>query len=152
MNRHYLNQWWPSLLTHIYITQPGWVVIPFRASMKLWTLTQVKAFCLIAPSNYLNHCRLIINQILWHSIMNHFADHYIHHMMMSSNGNIFHITGPLWGESTSHWWTPLTKGQWHGALMFSLICAWTNGWENNRDAGDLRRHHVHYEVTVMTGP
>ena len=26
------------------------------------------------------------------------------------------------------------KGQWRGALMFSLICAWTNGWANNRDA------------------
>ena len=32
------------------------------------------------------------------------------------------------------------KGQWRGALMFSLTCAWTNGWTNNRDAGDLRRH------------
>ena len=41
------------------------------------------------------------------------------------------------------------KGQWHGALMFSLICAWTNGWVNNRDAGDLRRHCAHYDVTVM---
>ena len=25
------------------------------------------------------------------------------------------------------------KGQWCGALMFSLICAWTNGWINNRE-------------------
>ena len=41
------------------------------------------------------------------------------------------------------------KGQWRGALVFSLICAWTNGWANNRDAGDLRRHHAHYDVTVM---
>ena len=41
------------------------------------------------------------------------------------------------------------KGQWRGALMFSLISAWTNGWVNNRDAGDLRRHRVHYDVTVM---
>ena len=24
--------------------------------------------------------------------------------------------------------------------MFSLICAWINGWVNNRKAGDLRRH------------
>ena len=24
------------------------------------------------------------------------------------------------------------KGQWHGTLMFSLICTWTNGWANNR--------------------
>ena len=28
------------------------------------------------------------------------------------------------------------KGQWHGAYMFSLICAWINGWVNNREAGD----------------
>ena len=41
------------------------------------------------------------------------------------------------------------KGQWRGALMFSLICTWTNGWVNSRDAGDLRRHHTHYDVTVM---
>ena len=32
------------------------------------------------------------------------------------------------------------KGQWCGALMFSLICAWTNGWVNNHEAGDLRCH------------
>ena len=41
------------------------------------------------------------------------------------------------------------KGQWRGALMFSLICAWINGWVNNREAGDLRRHRAHYEVIVM---
>ena len=35
------------------------------------------------------------------------------------------------------------------ALMFSLICAWTNGWASNREAGDLRRHHAHYVVNVM---
>ena len=28
------------------------------------------------------------------------------------------------------------KGQWRGALMFSLICVWINGWVNNREAGD----------------
>ena len=36
-----------------------------------------------------------------------------------------------------------------GALMFSLICVWINGWVNTRDAGDLRRHRDHYDVTVM---
>ena len=41
------------------------------------------------------------------------------------------------------------KGQWRGALMFSLICAWINDWVNNRDAGDLRRHRTHFDVTVM---
>ena len=41
------------------------------------------------------------------------------------------------------------KGQWRGALMFSLICAWINGWVNNSGAGDLRRHRAHYDVTVI---
>ena len=28
------------------------------------------------------------------------------------------------------------KGQWRGALMFSLVYAWINDWINNREAGD----------------
>ena len=42
------------------------------------------------------------------------------------------------------------KGQWRGALMFSLICSWIDGWVNNREAGDLRRHRARYDVTVMS--
>ena len=30
------------------------------------------------------------------------------------------------------------KGQWRGALVLSLICAWINAWVNNRGASDLR--------------
>ena len=41
------------------------------------------------------------------------------------------------------------KGQWRGALMFSLICARINGWENTPEAGDLRRHPTHCDVIVM---
>ena len=41
------------------------------------------------------------------------------------------------------------KGQWRGALMFSLICAWINGWVNNRKAGDWRHTRAHYDVIVM---
>ena len=41
------------------------------------------------------------------------------------------------------------KGQWRGALMFTLICARINGWVNNREAGDWRRCRGHYDVTVM---
>ena len=41
------------------------------------------------------------------------------------------------------------KGQWRGALMFSLNFAWINGWANNREAGDLRRHRTYYDVIVM---
>ena len=38
------------------------------------------------------------------------------------------------------------KGQWRGALRFSLICVWINGWANNHEAGDLRRYD---DITVM---
>ena len=71
--------------------------------------------------------------------------------MTSSNGHIFCITGPLCGEFTGefptqrpvmwgffvwriHWSLVNSpqKGQWCRDLMFSLICAWTNGWARNR--------------------
>ena len=41
------------------------------------------------------------------------------------------------------------KGKWRGTLVFSVICAWTNGWVNSRYTGDFRRHCAHYDVTVM---
>ena len=46
-----------------------------------------------------------------------------YHMMTSSNGNIFRVTGPLCGEFTGHRWIPLTKGQWCRALVVFFICA-----------------------------
>ena len=42
------------------------------------------------------------------------------------------------------------KGQWSGALMFSLICPWINAWVDNCEAGGLRRHLVHYDVTTWS--
>ena len=42
------------------------------------------------------------------------------------------------------------KCQWRGALMFSLIYSWMNGLANTHEAGDLRHHRVHYDVTVMS--
>ena len=54
-------------------------------------------------------------------------------MVTSSDGIIFRVTGPLWGEST---------GQ-HVALMFFLFCTRTTSWANNRDTGDLRCRPAH---------
>ena len=81
-----------------------------------------------------------------HTLMNPF---YFSHTMTSSNRNIFRVTGSLGGEPTGHRWIPPQEGQWRRASMFSLIWAWTNGRESNRDVGDLRRHCTHYDVTVM---
>ena len=49
-------------------------------------------------------------------------------MMTASNGNILHITGPLWGKSTGHWWMPPTKASdvelWHDQMeTFSALLA-----------------------------
>ena len=41
------------------------------------------------------------------------------------------------------------KGQWRGALMFSLIYAWINGWVNTGEIGNFRRHRTNYDVIVM---
>ena len=49
---------------------------------------------------------------------------------------------PVTGEFPS-------QGKWCWALVFSLTCALTNDWVNSQDASDLRRHHTHYDVTVM---
>ena len=68
-------------------------------------------------------------------------------VMTSSNGNIFRVTGPLCREFT----VSRTRANEAELLMFSLICAWINGWINNREAGDLRRHRVHYDV-IEIGP
>ena len=39
--------------------------------------------------------------------------------------------------------------KWKYFLIFSLICAWMNGWDNHREAGDFRRHRAYYDGTVM---
>ena len=71
-------------------------------------------------------------------------------MMTSSNGNIFRVTGHLCGEFSGDRWIPRTKASDAGLWSFFLICAWINGWGNNREGCNLRRHRAHYNVTVMS--
>ena len=75
---------------------------------------------------------------------------------------LWHVSGThdddiKWKHFPCHWpfvkgiqrWPvdPPHKGQWRGALIFDSTL--TNGWINNRDAGDLKHHCTHYDVTVM---
>ena len=46
------------------------------------------------------------------------------------------------GEFPSQW--PVTR-----SFDAFLYCTRINGWVSNREAGDLRRHRTHYDVTVM---
>ena len=69
------------------------------------------------------------------------------------------MTSSKWKHFSRHW--PVVrgihrssvnsthKGQCPGALILTLIWARINGWVNNHEAGDLRRHRAHYDVIVV---
>ena len=61
--------------------------------------------------------------------------------MTSSNGNIFHVTGHLPSEFPAQ--RPVTQSF---DVFFDLH---PNKRLRKREAGDLRRHRAHYDVTVM---
>ena len=59
----------------------------------------------------------------------------------------FRVTGPLCrGIHRSPVNSP-HKGQWRGAMLFSLISAWINAWVNNHKA--LRCQSTHYDIIAM---
>ena len=76
-----------------------------------------------------------------------------------SGSNLTHDDVIKWKHFPSYWpfvrgihRSPLNspqKGLWRRALMFSLICARINGWVNNGEAGDLKRHRANCDVIVM---
>ena len=53
-----------------------------------------------------------------------------------TNGSIFRVIGPLWGEFTGHRWIPLTKAS--DAQLWCFLCSAPekNDCTNNRYAGD----------------
>ena len=70
-------------------------------------------------------------------------------MMTSSNGNIVRVTGHWCREFACHRWIPRTKGSDAELWCFLWSAPWINGWVNDSDAGDLRLHRAHYDITVM---
>ena len=70
-------------------------------------------------------------------------------MMTSSKGSIFRVTGLCAGKSPVSGEFPSQRAVTQ-SFDFALICAWINGWVNNRKAGYLRRHRAHYDVIVMS--
>ena len=103
--------------------------------------------------------------LLFELMVGHFTDAYVRHQgpigsLIRRRSNLaVHDDVIKWKHFPRYWpfvrgihWSPVIsphKGQWRGASMLSLICVWRNGWVNNREAGDLRRHRAHYDVTVM---
>ena len=64
-------------------------------------------------------------------------------MMAPSNGNVFRVTGTLCGEIQRSLVNSPHKGQWRGALMFSLnkrLSKQSWGWWFETPSRSLRRH------------
>ena len=133
-------------------------------------VAQVMACYLTTPSQYLNQCWLLYNGAMWHSpestpsaqasvLHNEFENDTFKITSIRPRANELHDDVIKWKHFPRNWpfvrgihRSPVNsphKGQWRGALMFSLIYVWIKGWVNNREAGDLRRYLVHYDVTVM---
>ena len=70
--------------------------------------------------------------------------------MTSSNGNIFRVTGLLCGEFTGPRWILRTKASDAELWCFLWSAPEINSWVNNPEAGDLRRHRAHCDVSVMS--
>ena len=58
----------------------------------------------------------------------------------SWHGNIFRVTGPLWGEFIGDRWFPSPRKQQPRLWCFFFIWAQRNVWTNSRGVGDFRRH------------
>ena len=74
---------------------------------------------------------------------------YYQDMMTSSNENLIRVTGLLCEEFTVHRWIPFTKASDAELWCFLWSAPRINGWVNKHEAGDLRRHDDHYDITVM---
>ena len=106
------------------------------------SLGQIMARHYSAQNHYPKQCRLIVIWILVNASPWNFSSREMQlkllcgkSWLLSSGLNHFdvikwkhfRVTGLWWGESTGHRRIPLTEGQWRGALIFSLVCAWRNG-------------------------
>ena len=119
-----------------------------------WITSSPMQFCAIkvVSKNRVLHLKMIpfvmvikSNSTCFHACANNFVNSWWRHQMETFFASLATCAGysPVTREFPAH------KGQWRGALMVSLIWSWTNGWLNNRDACDLRRHRAHYDIIVM---
>ena len=122
-----------------------------------------------APCKNIELCKSLASSPHRHVILSHVRSYflylYIHNMSVCEIDDTWQYSFAIhddvikWKHFPRYWpfvrvihRSPVNsqhKRQWRGALMFSLICVWINGWVNNRETGDLRRYRAHYDVTVM---
>ena len=141
-----------STLTQLYISHKYTTNYHSRSHFLHWqwvanmdTYKHMHPSLIVAQRRHLEHRSVsILSLSSVPPVIGHFLDQWIHFHDDVIKWKIFRVTGPLSGEFTGHRWIPRK-----GPLMFSLICAWIDGWVNNHEAGNLRRHRAYYDVIVM---
>ena len=147
--RHHRNEIWQcdftiAVIRNLVIISLTLNVITFSAQCH-----HSMQFRLIKPPNlpgshyvFLRHQRpqILSTWQLW----NNFSYPWLRHQMETFSALLAICAGnsPVIGEFPAQ--RPVTRNS-----MFSLICTWINVWANNRNAGVLRRHCAHYDLTVM---
>ena len=125
-----LSQWEKTLHMQRLLTRAK--PIPFASYFRLYNSTNI-----VAIPFGLTPCLLtrfeVACEVTHHGSTRVVTYHWI--MMTSSYGNIFRYWPFLRGFPSQR---PVTRS-----------FAWTNVWANNREAGDLRCHRAHYDLTVM---
>ena len=133
-----------------FISQRTWIYNNFSNGARCLTLIicDIKLIhdLMMSPiifNKICHHKVAILNHVTWYIMM--WMSIHLAIMMMSSNGNIFCITGPLCGEFTGHRWIHLTKASDAELWCFFYLCL------NKQLSKPSGYHHAHYDVTVMTG-
>ena len=121
------------MLTNNFVGHLNYVILCFR-----WCACS----CYSNENN--NDVRAIFKACASHEIK--FCSKHTDHELHSTGEAMLHDDVIKWKHFPRYWpfvWrihrsrmNSPHKGRWRGALMFSMICVWINGWKNNRGACD----------------
>ena len=137
-----------------------WVVILWKEAYIRHHITcsHVSARKLEMEISGYHKCQMVYASIVWHSRRQGFIIRSDTPAITKGNTEVhddvikwkhFPRNWPfVWGIHRSRW-IPHTKASDAELRCFSSIYVWINGWANNREAGDLRPHRGHYDVSAM---
>ena len=156
---HYLNQCW-NIVNWTTMNKLQWNL------NQIHTLSFKKMNLKISSAKWWPFClslNVLTQEIMWHSIFDAHHKNYLALLLCLCSTILtlllYHDDAIQWKLFSTLLVICTEKSRLNGefpaqrpvmlSLMFSLICAWINGWVNNREAGDLRCHHAHDDITVM---
>ena len=141
------------LRSHLYMCKPVQCVISMWMPLVLFVsdngCSSAKVSCFICTRRLIN---FILSYLILSSLILSYLILWFHHHNITWWHHQWKHFLRYWPSVRGIHRSPVNsphKGQWRGALMFSLICAWINSWVNNSEAGDLRHHRTHYDVILM---